>query len=279
MPSIIPSTMAESPSNRPIDTSCLLDICMRSARMGGAVLKSWMGRFETREKARADLVTDADLASQRAIQTLILQAFPDHQFLGEEGGQTTGDPSSDYRWVVDPLDGTTNYVHQFPNYSVSVAVEHLGQVVAGCVLDPSNGECYTATLGGGAYLGDQRLDVSPVERLSEALVSVSFPAGVQKDSPEVTDFIEVLVRCQALRRMGSAALNLCYLASGKFDAYWATSTKLWDVAAGMLIVSEAGGLFTALDGRPFDPQNPHFLAASTPRLHEELRELLGRGGA
>lgn len=250
-----------------------LAVCEEAARLGGSILQDWAGRFDTREKAPADLVTDADLASQAAIRKFLLERFPDHGFLGEEGD---GLVQGDYRWVVDPLDGTTNYVHRFPNYAVSIALEHREEPIAGVVFDPTINECYKASLGGGAWLNEHRLSVSNVTHVSQALVSVSFPSRVQRNSQDLADFVEVLVEAQAIRRLGSAALSLCYLAAGRFDAYWATATKIWDVAAARLIVTEAGGLFTGFDGEPFRPVPAHFLAASTPALHQQMYELLHR---
>jgi len=252
-----------------------LEACEHAARMGGKILLDWAGRFATREKAPADLVTDADLASQEAIRKYLLAVYPNHDFLGEEGGGSHK-PGSPYRWVVDPLDGTTNYVHQFPNYCVSIALEHEGQPIVGVVFDPCSGECYRATRGGGAFLNGKRLAVSTVDDISKSMIAASFPTKVTKGSPDIDDFVEVLIAAQSVRRLGSAALNLCYVAAGRFDGYWATNTKLWDVAAAMLIVREAGGLFTDIDGQPFRSEHPSFLAASTPRLHGQLCKLLAR---
>ena len=252
--------------------SNFLQVGEQAARAGGAVLQSWLGKFQTREKAPADLVTDADLASQQAIHQLLTTAFPDHGFLGEE--QQGVDRPGEYRWIVDPLDGTTNYVHQLPNYCVSIALEHLGQAIVAVVFDPTWNECYTAIRGRGAHLNGRALQASNIRQLSAALVACSFPAQVQPGAPEIAVFLEVLYRAQAIRRMGSAALNLCHLAAGRFDGYWTGDTKTWDVAAGALIVTEAGGVLTCLDGTPFDHAVPRFLAASTPELHAEMLALV-----
>jgi myo-inositol-1(or 4)-monophosphatase len=176
---------------------------------------------------------------------------------------------------VDPLDGTTNYVHQVPIYSVSVALEEAGEVIAATVLNPVQGQCFTATAGGGAFLNGQRLQVSGVQRLGDALVAVSFGARPAPESEEVDRFLRILPRCQAIRRFGSAALNLCYLAAGMIDAYWGTKTKAWDIAAGVLLIREAGGVVTGIDGEPFDLAVPRFAAAASEPLHEELVQRLG----
>ena len=251
-----------------------ITICDQAARAGGDVLQDWVGRFQVREKGPADLVTEADLASQEVIRKVIGGAFPDHAFVGEEG-QWDRATDAPFRWIVDPLDGTTNYVHGLPQYSVSVAVEGKGVVHAGAVYDPVADESYTAARGKGAWLNGETLTSSNVETLDRALLAMSLPAGVKPNSPEISDFLRLVSSCQAMRRMGSSALNLCYLAAGRIDGYWATSVKAWDVAAGTLLVTEAGGVITGRDGAPFDVWHPHFIAAATPRLHQNLFEQLG----
>ena len=244
-----------------------------AARAGGKLLLEWADRFGVREKGPADMVTEADLASQQAIRELLIGRFPDHGFLGEEDlGQVTSE--SGYRWIVDPLDGTMNYVHRVPHYCVSIALERRGKILVGTVYDPVAGDCFTAQAGGGAFLNGQRLRTSDVQQLSQALVVASFPPRVQRNSPELAHFVNVLVQAQGMRRTGSAALNLCYVAAGRFDAFWATETHAWDIAAGMLLVQEAGGLMTNLKGQPVDLDQPRFLATATPELHAELLRVL-----
>ncbi len=244
-----------------------------AARIGGEILLSWIGRFKAREKAPSDLVTEADLASQEAIQEHLLGLFPDHGFLAEEDAAIVGENGA-YRWIVDPLDGTVNYVHGVPQFAVSVALEIAGRVAVGTVWDPIAKECFTAEAGQGAFLNGERLQTSQVERLADAMVVASFPPKIQKGSAEIENFVNVLVSCQTLRRTGSAALNLSYVAAGRFDGYWATATKSWDVAAGFLLVREAGGVVTNLDGGPVDLDRPQFVAASNSMLLNELRPLV-----
>jgi myo-inositol-1(or 4)-monophosphatase len=204
----------------------------------------------------------------------VLGAFPKHGFLGEENANfAMGDQG--YRWIVDPLDGTTNYVHGIPNYSVSIALERAGQLLVGVVLDPVTGEAYAAALGQGATVRGKPISVSTVDRLSQAIVAMSFPPGVRRGDREILEFLEVLENAQSMRRYGSSALNLCYVADGRFDGYWSTSTKIWDIAAGALIVSEAGGTITDRQGGKFALDPPHFVAAATPPLHAELLQVLG----
>ena len=252
-------------------------ICEEGARAGGAVLKHWEGRFDVQEKAPADLVTQADLASQEAVRQVISQAFPDHAFVGEED-QSTDRPDADYCWIVDPLDGTTNYVHGMPFYCVSVALESRGKILAGTVFDPVTGECFIAALGDGARLDGKLISTSGVSTVSDALIAVSFPPRIEANTQEIHDFIEVVGACQAIRRFGSAALNLAYLAAGRLDGYWAHTIYPWDVAAGVLILREAGGVVTALDGGPFDVWRPAFVASAGEPLHTEFRSYLGKRG-
>jgi myo-inositol-1(or 4)-monophosphatase len=232
------------------------------------VLLDWIDRFAVREKGPSDLVTEADLASQEVIREIVLGAYPDHGFLGEEG---VSEPlPGAFRWIVDPLDGTTNYAHRLPQFCVSVALENAGRVLAGTIFDPISGECFTAVAEQGARLNGREIRTST----SSALAAVSFPSRVARGSPLLADFIEVLHQSQAIRRMGSSALNLAYLAAGRLDAYWATDTKTWDVAAGWLLVQEAGGVVTGLGGGPCDLERPHFVAAGTPELHGQMLDTL-----
>jgi myo-inositol-1(or 4)-monophosphatase len=250
-----------------------LAVCEQAVRAGGEALVSWLGRFGVREKGPADLVTQADLASQEAIREVLLAAFPSHGFVGEEAS-VQFDGACELCWVVDPLDGTTNYVHRLPHYAVSVALVERGQPRVAVVLDPVHGECFTAERGTGAFLNGQAIHTSDVRDLSQALVAASFAAKVTADSPEIAQFVSALLHCQAVRRTGSAALNLCYVAAGRFDVFWALSTKAWDVAAGALIVEEAGGVVTHYSGQLLELDLPHPLACATGALHEQFRKLL-----
>jgi myo-inositol-1(or 4)-monophosphatase len=252
-----------------------LETCEAAARAGGEQLRAWRGRFRTREKGACDLVTDADLASQAAIQAVIAGRFPDHAFLGEEQtGVSSFNLDDRLVWVVDPLDGTTNYVHGYPNYAVSVAIVRGAQVLAGVIYDPLHEDCFAAAEGRGAWCNGTRLKTSATRELVDSLVAISLPARVRRDSPDLQDFVEAVQVCQAVRRSGSAALNLAHVASGALDAFWATHIHPWDVAAGVLLVREAGGLVTARDGGEFNLWNPHFVAVAGPPLHTSLFHVL-----
>ena len=250
-----------------------LTACEQAARAGGEVLLSWVGRFEAWEKGPSDLVSEADLASQEAIRGMLMVEFPKHAFLSEEGHDVL-DPAAEYCWVVDPLDGTTNYVHTLPHYAVSVALLEQGKPIVGTVFDPVHDECFTCAAGGGAFLNGQSIRTSDVTELSGALVAGSFAARVEAGSREIEQFIAAVLGCQAVRRTGSAALNMCYLAAGRVDAFWARSTHVWDVAAGALLVEEAGGVVTGLDGQPLDLRKPYPVATANPTLHRHFQELL-----
>lgn len=250
--------------------------CEEAARAAGEVLMQWRGQVKVREKAPADLVTEADLSSQNVIQQTLARAYPDYAFVGEETApeqDAGGDPlrsAAELRWIVDPLDGTTNYVHGLPGWCVSIALARGSRIVGGCVFDPLQDLCFTAMEDAGAFCNGERIATSDTSDLREALVAVSMPATINRDSPEVAVLLAMLPRVRAFRRLGSAALNLCHLAAGNLDGYWASRVNAWDVAAGVLFVREAGGVVSGLQGEPFQLSRPHLTAASTPRLHEEL---------
>ena len=247
---------------------------IEAAQAAGKILCDMLETATVREKAPKDLVTDADLAAQQCIESRILAAFPSHQFLGEECSQPnviqTMASNVEWLWVVDPLDGTVNYVHRMPNFAVSIALMHRGQTVLGIVLDPTAEELYVAILGQGATVNGRKLQSSPCTRLDSALIAASFPPQVQKDSKEISQFVDILIHSQSIRRLGSAALNLCYVAQGRLDAYWAGFLKVWDVAAGALIATEAGAILSRHDGKPHDPWGGELVVAGSKQLHSEL---------
>jgi myo-inositol-1(or 4)-monophosphatase len=252
-----------------------LDTCELAARAGGQKLLALRGQFKTRAKAPADLVTDADLASQEAIREVIAERYPSHAFIGEEqAADTRQTNNSRLAWIVDPLDGTTNYVHDYPHYAVSVALADTGNILVGAVYNPVADECFAAAYRRGAFCNGVRLTASSVTTVPGALAAVSLPARVERESPDLLDFIRATQACQALRRSGSAALNFAYLAKGALDAFWATHIHPWDVAAGVLLVREAGGVVTARDGSEFDVWNPTFLAAANRELHAGMLTML-----
>ncbi len=258
----------------PVSNAQFVDAAARAARLGGAVLQQWADKFTVKQKSHAaDLVTEADLAAQTAIHEALQDQFPDHAFLGEEGLRHGG-ANSDYRWVIDPLDGTSNYVHGYPSYAVSIGLEHRGELCAGVIFDPNRDEMFSAARGAGAALNGRPIQVSDAGELSASMLVASFPPGVKPDGPEVARFLKVLPIAQTIHRTGSAALNLAYIAAGRMEGYWSTSLKPWDMAAGVLIVREAGGTVTACDGGRWVLENADLLATNGTAIHGDLVELL-----
>lgn len=250
----------------------LRELAETAARLGGGILLDWSHRFTAREKRPADLVTEADFASQEAIDNFLRDHCPDHGVLGEEGLHRPA--SSPYRWVVDPLDGTTNYVHRFPYYAVSVGVEYDGELVAGAIYDPNRDEMFSAGQGRGATMNGEPISVSANATLDEAMCMASLPPRAGHGHPAVERFLTVIEKAQTVQRSGSAALNLCSVAMGRIDAFWSSSLKPWDMAAGVLIVREAGGCVTTMGNDSFSIEQPDLLATNATGLHAQLSELL-----
>jgi len=256
------------------------------ARGAGAVLREHAGRaFEVDYKSSQDLVTSADRASEAYLVEAIRRRYPDHAVLAEEGSGR--EAAGRYRWLVDPLDGTTNFAHGYPFYCVSMALEQAepgregatgrrGPIVAACVYDAVRDECWTAARGEGAKLDGRPIRVSQVRTLERALAATGFPYDFRERPEESLPFFEALMHeTQAVRRDGSAALNLCYLACGRFDAFWETKLHAWDTSAAWLVIEEAGGRVTDFVGGAFDPFGME-CAASNGLLHDELLGVLGR---
>ena len=241
---------------------------------------NWRDKFTAREKGPRDLVTEADFASQEAIETFLAQQCPTHQFMGEEAPDLGMLKTAETLWVVDPLDGTTNYVHGMNAFAVSVALVDRGVTRVGVIYDPVADECFSAAKGEGASVTDRHGDTEPLsvsdcETMPAALIAASFPTKVLANSAEERRFLAVLRSCQAVRRIGAAALNLAYLAAGRLDAYWASNVQAWDVAAGFLLVEEAGGLVRSLeDGGAVPLDQPRFSSASTEALYSALTQTL-----
>jgi len=201
-----------------VPTDQLLSTAVAAAHAGGRILQDWVGRFSVREKRRADLVTEADHASQQAIFELIAAAFPSHGFLGEEGLNREA-PESPYRWVIDPLDGTSNYGHGFPYYAVSIGLEKNGVLEVGVIFDPNRDETFQAARGEGAFLNGSPISTSGETELSRAMAMASLPVGADKTEPAVQRFLTSMSHLQTVQRSGSAALNLACVACGRIDAF------------------------------------------------------------
>jgi len=258
------------------ELSHFLEISQQAARAGGDCLMKWLGHAEVSQKGPRDFVTEADIESQTIIQKILLDSFPDHQFVGEESeaARNISAESEEYCWIVDPLDGTTNFIHQLRSFAVSIALYRSGKLLVGTVFDPLLDECYCAALGQGATLNGKPIRTSDCTAVNDALLVFSLSAGVKSDDPQVRRFIRVVERASSLRRLGSAALNLCYVACGRTDGYWANCLKSWDVAAGWLILEEAGGVISDYDGKKPDLNKPCFCIAATDELLQDLRPLL-----
>lgn len=249
-----------------------------AVRRAGTVLLDRLGRVTPRHKGPRDLVTEADLASQEIVRQTLHDAFPDHVLIGEEDPEESRKllNANDFRWIVDPLDGTTNYVHRIPFFCASLALEHRGRLLVGAVFNPLSKECFTAATGQGARLNGAPIHTSDVRCLSEAFVAAGLPADVTPDSPDLRIFNEVVLTSQGIRRTGSAALNLAYVAAGRFDAGWSCETKIWDTAAGTLLIREAGGKATDLMGGDAESASGPFLVAGTSDLHNDLSTIVRR---
>jgi myo-inositol-1(or 4)-monophosphatase len=255
-----------------------LDAACEAARRGAAVLEEWRGRFQIKEKGRFDLVTDADLGSQKAVRLYLAERFPQHGFLGEEEGGSKAKPGPDAppTWIVDPLDGTTNYAHDFPFYCVSIGLWAGGEMVVGVVFDPRQQELFSAAKGRGAFLNGRRIQTSKATNLEEALLSTGFPPDLRGQGRTLDWWRYFSLRTQSLRRTGSTALNLAYVAAGRFDGYWAFDNHVWDVAGGVVLLAEAGGSLNSVDGSAYDPFAPDCLASNGP-LQSVLLEALKQG--
>ncbi len=266
-----------------------LRIAEEIAREAGGLLRGFYERGVAMEyKGDVDLVTEADRASEKLIGERLKAALPDHGVYGEEG--TRDRMSSEYRWYIDPLDGTTNFAHGFPVFCVSMGLEHRapglaedadGEIVAGVIYDPLRDEMFSAWRGGGAWLNGRRIHVSKAKVLQEALVATGFPSQKRHNSPNVHFYQEFTLRSHGVRRAGSAALDLAYVACGRIDAYWEFRLNPWDTSAGYLLVEEAGGMVTHFDGGKFTLDSREVFATNG-LIHAEMQHLFvemfaGRG--
>ena len=228
--------------------------------------------FQVSKKGVRDLVTEVDLECERMCRAVIAERFPDHDVLAEElGAESAGRPAARCRWVFDPLDGTTNYAHGLPIFCASLALQIDGATEVGAVFDPSRRELFTAERGEGAYLNGEALAVSDTAEAIDALLVTGFPYFYKQELVDL--FATFLQRARAVRRLGSAALDLCYVAAGRFDGFWEQHLKPWDMAAGALVVEEAGGRLSGMDGSPFDLAAGH-VVASNGRVHEALLAII-----
>ena len=255
----------------------MLNIAIKAARAAGAIINRAaldIERVQVTAKSHNDFVTEVDSAAEMAIIETLLQAYPGHGILAEESGRTHGARDSEYVWIIDPLDGTTNFIHGFPVYAVSIALAFRGQVQQAVVYDPARNDLFYASKGKGAYLNDRRLRVSKRSRMLEALIGTGFPFRKGDNFKRYLKIFEdVMQVCAGLRRPGAAALDLCYVAAGWYDGFFETGLNPWDVAAGSLIITEAGGLVGNFTGEA-DFLHQRELVAGNPRIYAQLVQIL-----
>ena len=252
-------------------------VALTAARAAGRILSDYLGRVEQiRFKGVTDLVTEADEVSEQKVIEIIRARFPDHQILAEESGRSGGD--SEHRWLIDPLDGTTNYAHGYPFFAVSIAYEVRGELQLGVVLAPALGELFVAERGDGASLNGERIEVSATDSLIRSMLVTGFHYQRDLVKRNLAAFQRLVLETQAVRRDGSAALDLCYVAAGRYDGYWEIGLNPWDTAAGVLMVRESGGEVTDLVGQPYR-LGAAGCAASNGRIHRQLLAgVQGEGG-
>jgi len=256
-----------------------LEFAVDLARSAGDVLKHYMDRDKQVElKGRANLVTVADKESEALIINGIRERYPSHAILAEESGTSGPSAAGKGKWIIDPLDGTTNFAHQYPFFCVSIAFEQEGQISCGAVYDPWRDEMFSAARGRGAFVNGERITVSDVQGLGSALIMTGFPYGFRdKIQTVLAQFAAFLIESQAVRRGGSAALDMCYVALGRVDGFWEMDLYPWDTAAGLVILEEAGGKVTDFSGNRFSIYGKE-MVASNRSIHEEMLRVLKKLG-
>jgi len=252
-----------------------LNTAITAARKAGNAIIGLLGKLKSvRHKGEIDLVTEADHKAEAIIISAIQKVFPRHGILSEEAGKKR--MSSSYRWLIDPLDGTTNFAHGFPFFSISIALEHKGELLLGVVFDPLRKEMFVAGRGAGAYLNGRPIRASSVTTLKDSLLVTGFSYDIKKlKDNNVQHFSDFLFRTQGVRRVGSAALDMCYVASGRLDGFWELNLNPWDTAAATLIVRESGGIVSKLDGGKFTPYDRN-IVASNGLLHKQMLQVLNK---
>ena len=253
----------------------MLNIAVKAARRAGAIINRAsqdIGTLTIKSKNFNDFVSEVDVAAERAIIDTLKDAYPTHGFLGEESGSTSH--QSDFILIIDPLDGTTNFLHSFPQYCVSIALQHKGEITQAVIYEPNRNDLYTATKGRGAFLNDKRIRVSKCDKLQEALIGTGFPF---RDFKYLDDYLNMfksmIQKTSGIRRAGSAALDLAYVASGALDGFWEIGLSPWDIAAGGLLVQEAGGIVTDLSGQSGWLESGNILVAS-PKIHDDMQAII-----
>jgi myo-inositol-1(or 4)-monophosphatase len=254
----------------------VLNFATQIAREAGNLLVQHLGTAKVSTKGDINLVTEADIAAENLIIDRIRSYYPQHRILAEESGEAilVGGKRSDWKWIIDPLDGTTNYAHGYPCFCVSIAVEHAGELEVGVVYDPMRDEMFAAERGQGATLNGRQIRVSLVEELNHAMLCTGFPYNVRERPDFAREFTNFTMNAQAVRRDGSAALDLAYVACGRFDGFWEDGLSPWDIAAGALLISEARGRITNYKDHRLDIYNEQVLA-SNGLIHDSMMRVLG----
>ena len=253
-----------------------LDTAVDTALKTGKYLRSRLKLPKKIEfKGEIDLVTDSDYYAERKIINLLKKVFPTHEILAEETANKNVKPSSPgYRWIIDPLDGTTNFAHGYPLFAVSIALEYKGKIILGVAYNPLLNELFTAVSGKGAYLNGKKISVSTTKNLSQSLLATGFPYDIKQNLRTNLDYFNKFqLAAQDIRRDGSAVLNLCYTACGRFDGFWELKLKPWDTAAGVLIVQEAGGKVTDFKGKKYNIYKKEMLATNG-NIHQQMLKIL-----
>lgn len=259
----------------PTEFDTLIQIAIHAAKQGGAILLDYAQKgFQVHHKEQTiNLVTEADLHSEQTIINTIHQAFPDHQILSEEQG-LQDIPTHPIKWIIDPLDGTTNFAHGFPMYNVSIGIEHDGACIIGVIYDPTRDELFLGQQGKGATLNGTPIHVSTTPKLNEALLVTGFAYDVHTvEDNNLKEFCAFTQRARGMRRTGTAAIDLCYIACGRFDGFWELQLNPWDTAAGKVIVEEAGGTITNYEGQPYSIYGTTLIATNS-LIHQEMVEVL-----
>ncbi|MCD9189576.1 MAG: inositol monophosphatase [Pyrinomonadaceae bacterium] len=253
----------------------MLNFAMETARDAGQILLEKYGRkINISKKGDINLVTEADLASEKLIIERIKSHYPKHSILAEESGEAVviGGENT-WKWIIDPLDGTTNFAHGYPAFCVNIALEHEGEIVVAVTFDPTRNEMFSAEKGNGAFLNNRRIYVSETEKLSESLLVTGFPYNFKEKENFARHLTDFLLFSRGVRRDGSAAIDMAYVACGRFDGFWEEGLNPWDVAAGKLLIEEAGGKVTYYDNSPFSIYSPPILA-SNGLIHDEMSDIL-----
>ena len=255
----------------------MLNFAIETAREAGQILLDKLGRkINVSKKGGINLVTEADLASEKLIIEKIRSHYPKHSILAEESGETNVvviEGESEWKWIIDPLDGTTNYAHGYPCFCVTIALEHNREIVVGVTFDPTRNEIFAAEKGNGASLNGRQIRVSDTENLKDALLVTGFPYDVTQRENFTRHFSEFTYKSRGIRRDGSAAIDMAYVACGRFDGFWEEGLHAWDVAAGVLMIEEAGGRVSYYDDSPFSIYAPP-ICASNGLIHAEMLSVL-----